>query len=252
MATKSEEDKAAEAEEAREEKEKAREQAMINAANAAASAKVKAAMAANDKALDERFKGFETRMAEMIAALKPAEQHAAAGAAATGADGKPPLPPEYEARLKDMEKALSDERKRTAEERSQRQADLEKTKRGEERSALSDALRKLGVPESRLRAAVAMHAEDGRVIRDEGGAIKWRQPRDGYEDKLDLDKGLAEWAKTDEGKDFLPARGAGGSGGSGTRAPGPGSGKKSDIPTDTELANAVLASLGGGGGIPIG
>ncbi len=85
--------------------------------------------------------------------------------------------------------------------------------RSEERSALMNALNAQGITGARATAVAAwLHGEGNRVRRSKEGQIAFVIKRDGYEDELDVSKGVVEWLATDEGKEFAPPRQAGGSG----------------------------------------
>lgn len=130
--------------------------------------------------------------------------------------GKPPKGQNAEAdqRLKSLEKQLADERKKR-EASEAKQLDTEaKRARGEEDDAVKSALMAAGVKdEARIRAALHTHRGEGRVKRGEDGTILFMKRTDAGDEEMPLAKGIADWAKTDEGKVFLPPTGASGSGG---------------------------------------
>lgn len=84
-----------------------------------------------------------------------------------------------------------------------------------ETRALSEALVKGGIQPALL--AGARHVFSEKLVR-EGDVAKYRAQRAGYHDDLDIEAGVAEWLKSDEGKAYLPPRPAGGSGGPGGNA----------------------------------
>lgn len=115
-----------------------------------------------------------------------------------------------------LKKRLDEEAKAREEERSARA-------RQEERSALTEALRKAGIPDGRLGGAVSyLFLDQKKIVRDKEGNITWPVKRDGYEDPLSIEQGVAEWLKTDEGKAYLPPVDATGSGSRGGPPPKPG------------------------------
>lgn len=145
-----------------------------------------------DKTLTTKLEAFRPKQDEAKDASKPDEKKA--------------LEDEYLARLKAVEKRAQDAENKRAEEAAQRA-------RSEERSALINALNAQGITGARASAVVAwLHGESGRVTRAKDGGIVFRIPRDGYDDEVEITKGVAEWLKTEEGKEFAPARSVGGSG----------------------------------------
>lgn len=120
----------------------------------------------------------------------------------TGEQGEDPTA----AKLKALEKKLAERDEAIAREAAQRS-------RTEERSTLMNALNAHGITGARANACAAwLHGEAGRVRRSKDGAVVFAIKRDGYDDELDVAKGVAEWLATDEGKEFAPARQVGGSG----------------------------------------
>lgn len=176
-----------------------------------------------ERSFEERLAARDAEWAKRFEELKgkPAEAQ------------KPAGEDPHEARLRAMQKQLDDEKAARATEASERA-------RTEERSALMSGLATLGITGARASAAAALlHTEMKTVRRDKGGRIVFAVPRDGYDDELDLTKGLAEWAKTDAGKEFLPARDAGGSGESPRRGGGPSPAGQKRRPGEALLA-AIL------------
>lgn len=117
----------------------------------------------------------------------------------------------YENRIKELEQQNKAEREARETEKATRL-------REEERNKLASVLNERGIPAPQVRAAVALlHTEDKRVARTEDGRIVFKFERGSgqgkYVDELEVDKGVDEWLKSDEGKAYLPARQAGGSGG---------------------------------------
>jgi len=112
--------------------------------------------------------------------------------------------------LADMQgklKAQADERAKEAKEARETriQADLK------------DALTKAKIDPLRLKGAAAV-VRDLLVVDEKTGKATYRAKRDGYDEDLELEAGVAEWAATDEGKSYIAATGA--AGGSGARPPG--------------------------------
>lgn len=120
--------------------------------------------------------------------------------------------------IQGIERAKYDDRIRELEERykaaeSAREAEQKARQRDEERSALADALRKGGVDDARIRPAVALlYTEEQRVSRDDANKIVMKMNGKYGEEHISLDEAVTTWLKSDDGKMFLPPRGAGGSG----------------------------------------
>lgn len=148
------------------------------------------------ESFEQRLAAREAEWAKRFEALQPKAQE----------PGQPDPAAAAEARIRAMEKRLAEEQELRTKTETERA-------RTEERSALMNGLAAIGVTGPRASAAAALlHGELGTVRRAKDGRIVFVVPRDGYTDELDLAKGLAEWAKSPEGKEFLPARDAGGSG----------------------------------------
>ncbi len=141
--------------------------------------------------------------------------------------------------LATLRKQQADTTKQLEDIRKERDAERAKSRAAQKRSNVGEALSKHGIEGMRFRGAYAMIQErirnrednsDELVFVDDSGA------------EVDLDVGLASWAKTDEAKMFLPPIGASGSGA--RRAP-TASGKppeKKDV-TYEDVGNAVLGML---------
>lgn len=147
------------------------------------------------EAFEQKLAAREAEWAKRFEALQPKTP-----------DPQPDAAAAAEARIRAMEKRLAEEQELRTKTEAQRARD-------EERAALLSQLSSLGVTGTRAAAVAAyLHGEQGTVRRAKDGRIVFVVPRDGYTDELDLAKGLTEWAKTPEGKEFLPAREASGSG----------------------------------------
>lgn len=89
----------------------------------------------------------------------------------------------------------------------------QKELRREEESALTRALEANGVKGPRLEAAVALLYDRKKLItRNTEGEVGWLTKQAGYDEVLPLESAVTDWLGTEAGKDFLPARGVGGSG----------------------------------------
>lgn len=147
----------------------------------------------------------------------------------------------YESRIKELETANKAEREAREQEKQTRL-------REEERGKLANVLRERGIPDAQIRAAVALlHTEDKKVARSEDGRIVFKVERGTgaakYTDELDVDKGVDEWLKSDEGKAYIPARQAAGSGGQPAR-PGSNNPQDKKAQATSDLAKILL-----GGGV---
>lgn len=108
-----------------------------------------------------------------------------------------------EARLAKVEAELTRERKARKEEKA-------RASRDEERSKVSELLSSAGIPAPRMKGALAvLHEVDKRVVRDSDGTIMFRDDEEG---EIPLAEGVKKWLSTDEGKAYLPPRGAQGVG----------------------------------------
>lgn len=156
-----------------------------------------------NRAFSERMNrvvsSFEKTIEERLAPLLKRDEKPEAK---QGEQGEDPTA----AKLKALEKKLAERDEAIAREAAQRS-------RTEERSTLMNALNAQGITGARANAVAAwLHGEGGRVRRSKDGAVVFAIKRDGYDDELDVAKGVAEWLATDEGKEFAPARQVGGAG----------------------------------------
>lgn len=172
------------------------------------------------KLLEEKLAGFAPQTPEP----KPADDVAAKLAA-------------LETQLKAERKAREDADKAREESENRRKMD-------EQRSAVSTALRDAGVNPTMAKAAQALLEAEGRIVRDDSGAVGFKVvDKYGGESVRPLGEGLGEWFKGD-GKPFVPAKAAGGSGGSPSKAPAAAAGASKPKPTTPEdrSADAVQAA----------
>lgn len=154
-----------------------------------------------------------------------------------------PPPPRDASNELDIERQKSMDRIRELEDKykaaeSAREAEAQRALRVEERNVLQDALRKGGVDDARIRPAVALlYTEEQRIVRDDNGKVSMKVVGKYGEELLPVDKAVAGWLQSDDGKIFLPPRGAAGSGSSHS-----GRGKSADSPKDKaaqEKADAI-------------
>lgn len=98
--------------------------------------------------------------------------------------------------------------KRVAKMEEERKAEQAQAIARERDSTLREHLTKIGVDPNRMRGALAVVGS--AIKRDEKtGTFSYTAKRDGYDDELDLDVGIKEWAGTDEGKSYLAPQGNG-------------------------------------------
>lgn len=126
----------------------------------------------------------------------------------------PPAKEEGEDRVAKLAKELEDERKarnKLVQDLADRDA---KAKRADERKQLTTALAKAGITTPALQNAAALALEE-RLIRGEDDApVKFRiVNKYNTDEDVDVDAGVAAWAKTAEGKEFIPSRQVRGTGG---------------------------------------
>lgn len=169
--------------------------------------------------LDEKFKAVDEKVT--AAAKAKEEEPPAGGKGGKGDDkaGKGDTDPRIAAQIAKLEKDLE-------EQKSARLRAEEKEKSAKLEGSARDALIKAGVPAERVGHAMAfIHNAQNRVRFDDKGAVGLHFQREGYEEIVPIEKGVAEWLKTTDGKAFLPPSGAQGTGtGAGARSGGPSSG----------------------------
>lgn len=129
--------------------------------------------------------------------------------------------PKLARKMSKLEKELAEEKQARKQAEANAIQEQEKAKRNDMRGVYSAALTDLGVTDPKLlRAALNVLEEDGVMIRDEDGKIKFKgQDKYGIETNFDPKIGLKAWVAT-EGKSFVPAIDAGGSGTGGSRGTG--------------------------------
>ena len=111
------------------------------------------------------------------------------------------------------------------------------------RQKLGEELSKHGVDAARARHAVGYLVDANKQVRwsDDGETAVFR---DADNQEIDLSTGLKSWVKSDDGKLYLPPRGASGSGDRG--GGNPAGGVKPNTIQRGDLGRALLASFGGG------
>lgn len=172
----------------------------------------------NKSLMDEMSKAQSALVDQIVGKLKPPsdeddddqdEDDEAPDASGGGSD----LETLVDKRLKAFQRKVERERKKDREviERLQRERDEAKqAKRESDRqAALRRALEEHGI--SGKHAAHASTYLDRHVVFDEDDDLVFRNPGD-REDVRALTDGIAQWAKTDDAKFYLPPRGVNGSG----------------------------------------
>ncbi len=187
-----------------------------NAAMASHSTRLKKSL---QKDLEESVGKLLSPLMEQIAALSGGAGKTKAEGAG-GGDPAEQLAAKYQDTINRLEQRAKELDAQVQSERTEREKERSERLRGEENSALASALREAGVPEGKLRAAIALHKEDGLVGRNDEGKVVYKIQKTGYVDEVELADGVKAWMSSKEGQEFAPARGVGGSGS------GPGTGKK--------------------------
>jgi hypothetical protein len=200
------------------------------------------ATSARDKRLMERL---EKTMAEHFSKLVPKavepteEEEESVDAKPVDKSTATPAPNDATAsELKRLRKRLEASEKEREAEKKAREEQSAKSALAEERAKLGDALTAANVDSKWHRAAMALlHTEDKRVRRNAEGKVIFLDD-DG--DEMELGAGLKHWLTTDDGKKFVPARGASGSGAVGGKAPINLTDKKGKR---ADAANALVAAM---------
>lgn len=183
----------------------------------------------------------EVKKLVVAAPPKNDEEEAAGKGKKKGVDE---LPPEIKARLASLEEenAKVNKKLKLQEEKAEKEANEKRLYK--ERTTLTDALRAAGIPEGIAPAAAAMlHMDQKRVKTTKNDndeeVLTFTVARPGGPEDWPVEKGVAEWIKTDQGKAFLPARDGGGAGGGGKGSLG-GGGGKNGVVTDSDLLAGFL------------
>jgi hypothetical protein len=126
--------------------------------------------------------------------------------------------PKLARKLTKLEKELADERAARKKAEQEKAEEAERSKKTEMRNIFDAALTELGCTDPMLRrSALRLLEEDGIMIRDEDGKVKFKgQDKYQIETLYDPKAGLKSWIASD-GKSFVPAVDAGGSGTGGAR-----------------------------------
>lgn len=167
------------------------------------------------------------------------------GAGAAGGGGQSNA---LEIQVKKLQDQLDSQTKALQRKDEEARQASEKRDRNEEHQALTAALLKNGVPEARARAAAALLFYDQGIIKRNDKkeiciTLKKVYAGEAVDEAMPIEAGIAEWVKTAEGKEFLPAVAAGGSGGRGGNPPRQTGAK----PTTGEAYGFVADSILNGG-----
>lgn len=200
------------------------------------------------KAIGARFKAFETKIAKTFEAAS--EQILTRVNEALSTIPKPPEggapPPDDKANpvVAGLQKQLdamkakveASDAKAEAAEAKQRDAAL--------RARLAEQLALHDIEGTRAQHAIGYLVDAAKRVRYDGDDLVFMDENDA----VDLKTGLAEWAKGDEAKLYLPPRGANGSG-----TPPAAGRKRADangqqaVPSKAEIGTALMSVLTGGG-----
>lgn len=152
------------------------------------------------------------------------------------------ITPEVQKRLDELERSNKQLLKETKEEKEKAAAADKRNDEQEERSKLAVALKAAGVSEDRLPGALALlYLEQKKIVRDENRKIKFVVQKEDYEEKLDLEKGVADWIKSPEGKSYLPPKEIAGAG---TRG-GPPPVRRGEEPSEAQLMHQLGSAMMG-------
>lgn len=145
-----------------------------------------------------------------------------------------PKPDDTAGKLASLEAMLKSERQARMDADKAREDSENRRKLDEQRGAVATALRDAGVNPTMARAAQALLEAEGRVVRDDSGAVGFKTvDKYGGERVAPLGDGLAEWFKGD-GKPFIPAKQVGGSGAGPSKTPAGGGTKPAPKPPTPE------------------
>lgn len=181
-------------------------------------------------------------LAKELAALGGNPQDPSKGADKGDKGGDPKPDPEVLKLRADLEK-LNKER---AAEREQAKTQAEASQRALDQAAIDKALGAHVDTNPDVVTAARLLLTEGRklIVRGDDGSLVFNMPRksgkDSYVEAMGLEDGIAEWAKSDSAKHFLPAKDAGGSG-----DPNRAKGKAPAAGSNEANRSAFFAELGG-------
>lgn len=206
-------------------------------------------------AINTRLSRFEERIIKSLGDRQAKPDDGEGGEGEQPAEGKgkaPAAKPPADDVNSPMAKRLAAMEKDMLEAKKAAEAERAKYQRAQEDDALKSALRSAGISsEVRVDAAMAYLRSKNAVRRDDSGNVTFAIAKDGFEDLVPISDGIAGWAKSDAGKEFVPAAGVAGSGGKSPSTPGaPTTGN--GTPSRAEAGAAILRSLSQamGGSLP--
>ncbi len=195
-------------------------------------------------------------------------QQPGAGGQQPGTGGAPAGGGQVSPEMAAMQRELAELKARDKQRDTEIKAATQREREGKRDTTLAEQLGKVGVDKNRVRGATAV-LRDQMVWKDDadGGKGGWvyRAKRDGYDEDLDVAKGVGEWANTDEGKSYIAAQpnrpGGAGSGarpgqprigGANGSTPAAGSNPKLERQRQAEAnLGPLVAEMLGGGSISI-
>ena len=171
------------------------------------------ALTAREKRAEERA----TKAAKAVEEKATADREAAEAAAAEGGgarvvktgDAAADRLAEVEERAKRLEDKLAREGAARKAEAKAREAEREKALRDEETLKVTEMLKGANIPEARIKGVLALFTVDKRIARDASGAIIYKVDED---ESVPLSEGVKRFLDSDDGKQYLPSRGASGAG----------------------------------------
>ena len=186
-----------------------------------------------EKTLGESLAGLSTKFEEALASVKtdgaPKNEQKQQSSSVLDA-------PEY----KGMQRELAELKKQTAEAKAERDAERGKVRDSSLRQRLGEELAKHGVDAARAKHAIGYLVDaDKRVRWSEDGEQLVFRDADG---EVDLATGLKGWVKTDDGKLYIPPRGAQGSG---DRPGGSVNGQRQQTLQRGDIGRAILSEFAG-------
>lgn len=160
------------------------------------------------KLLEGALAPLTASISEAIGKAKESEEGAGA-AKGKESEELAKLRKDHEATQKAL-RAMEEDRKREAAESS----------RQKRSGLLQAALTKVGITNPTLANAAAKLLEDRVLTGEDGRVVFKRENAYGVEEMVDVERGVGDWMKTDDGKAFAPARKVAGSGNQPGGAPG--------------------------------
>jgi hypothetical protein len=104
-------------------------------------------------------------------------------------------------RERELQARVDEQDRKFAKLEADRRAERDGARNAARDSRLREELGKVGVDPLRMKGALAV-IRDAVKIDDKTGELSYKAAREGYEEDLDLSRGVKEWADTDEGKSY--------------------------------------------------